>query len=69
MQKLLTFLSKSINIFAILQDRNFNFTIAKNLSFEQLGPECVSLKCVFLFLLVGTCWNRLAEAVLMTTTI
>ena len=30
MQKLLTFFSKNINVFAIFQDRNFNVTLANN---------------------------------------
>ena len=40
MQKLLTFFSKNISIYAIFNDQNFNDTLTNHtVSFEQLGPE------------------------------
>ena len=40
MQKILTFFSKNINVFAIFQDRNLNVTLDNNfVKFEQLGPD------------------------------
>ena len=39
MQKLLTFFSKNISIYAIFNDQSFNNTLTNNIvSFEQLGP-------------------------------
>ena len=39
MQKLLTFFSKNISIYAIFNDQSFNDTITNDIvSFEQLGP-------------------------------
>ena len=39
MQKLLTFFSKNIGIYAILNDQSFNDTLTNDfVSFEQLGP-------------------------------
>ena len=43
MQKLLTFFSKNISIFAIFDDQSFNDSLTNDIvSFEQLGP---GLKC------------------------
>ena len=40
MQKLLTFFSKNISIYAISNDQTFNNTLTKGtISFEQLGPD------------------------------
>ena len=40
MQKLLTFFSKNISVYAIFNDQSFNNTLTNNIvSFEQLGPE------------------------------
>ena len=40
MQKLLTFFSKNISIYAIFNDQSFNNTLSNDIiSFEQLGPE------------------------------
>ena len=39
MQKLLTFFSKNISVYAIFDDQNFNDTLTNNIiSFEQLDP-------------------------------
>ena len=39
MQKLLTFLHKNINVYAIFNDQSFNNTLTNDIvSFEQLGP-------------------------------
>ena len=39
MQKLLTFFSKNINVYAIFNVQSFNDTIPNDIvSFEQLGP-------------------------------
>ena len=39
MQKLLTFFSKNISVYAISDDQNLNDMLTKdNVSFEQLGP-------------------------------
>ena len=41
MQKLLTFFSKNISVYAIFNDRSFNDTLINDIiSFEQLGPGC-----------------------------
>ena len=41
MQKLLTFFSKNITIYAISDDQRFNDTLTNDIvSFEQLGPDC-----------------------------
>ena len=43
MQKLLTFFSKSIIVYAIFNDHSFNDTLINDIvSFEQLGPEVSS---------------------------
>ena len=40
MQKLLTFFSKSISIYAIFNDQSFNDMLTNDIiSFEQLDPE------------------------------
>ena len=40
MQKLLTFFSKNISVYAIFDDQSFNDTLTNDIgSFEQLGPE------------------------------
>ena len=64
MQKLLTFFSKTINVFAIFNDQSFNglLTTCKGMfSFAQWGPD-FSIKYV-----VGNHKNRLAEPRLMKT--
>ena len=39
MQKLLTFFSKTISVYAIFNDQSFNDTLTNDIeSFEQLGP-------------------------------
>ena len=39
MQKLLTFFSKNISVYAIFDDQNFNDTLINDIvSFEQPGP-------------------------------
>ena len=39
MQKLLTFFSKHVSVYAIFNDQNFNDTVTNDIvSFEQLGP-------------------------------
>ena len=39
MQKLLTFFSKNISVYAIFNDQSFNDTLSNDIvSFEQLGP-------------------------------
>ena len=39
MQKLLTFFSKNISVYAIFNDQSFNDTLTNDsVSFEQLGP-------------------------------
>ena len=39
MQKLLTFFSKNISVYAIFNDQSFNDTLTNDIvSFEQLGP-------------------------------
>ena len=41
MQKLLTFFSKNISIYAIFNDQSFNDTLTNDIfSFERLGPGC-----------------------------
>ena len=45
MQKLLTFLSKNIRVYAIFYDQRFNDTLTDdNVSFEQLGPVLLDSK-------------------------
>ena len=40
MQKLLTFFSKNISVYAIFIDQSFNGTLTNDtISFEQLGPD------------------------------
>ena len=40
MQKLLTFFSKNISVYAILNDQSFNDTLTNDIvSFEQVGPD------------------------------
>ena len=44
MQKLLTFFSKNINIYAIFNDQSFNDTLTNDIiTFEQLGPKLLIL--------------------------
>ena len=44
MQKLLTFFSKNIRIYAIFSDQSFNDTLNNDIvSFEQLGPDLKTL--------------------------
>ena len=58
MQKLLTFFSKSISIYAILVDQRFNDTLTNDIvSFGQMGPRelldgianCINLKLLLQF--------------------
>ena len=40
MQRLLTFFSKNISLYAIINDQSFNGMLTNNIiSFEQLGPD------------------------------
>ena len=42
MQKLLTFFSKNISVYAIFNDQSFNDTLTNDIvSFEQLDPGCI----------------------------
>ena len=42
MQKLLTFFSKNISVYAIFNDQSFNDTFTNDIvSFEQLGPDFI----------------------------
>ena len=44
MQKLLTFFSKNISIYAKFNDQSFNDTLTNDIvSFEQLGPDDIFL--------------------------
>ena len=44
MQKLLTFFSKNISVYAIFNDQSFNDTLTNDIiSFEQLGPDLFHL--------------------------
>ena len=44
MQKLFTFFSKNISIYAIFDDKSFNDTLSNDIvSFEQLGPDVLHL--------------------------
>ena len=41
MQKLLTFFSMNISVYAIFNDQNFTDTLTNDIvSFKQLGPDC-----------------------------
>ena len=67
MQKLLTFFSKNISIYAIFNDQSFNNTLTKDIvSFEQLGPELQIRrgirKLLFLFLCENICCGYSLEA-------
>ena len=55
MQKLLTFFSKNISIYAIFNDPSFNDTITKDVvSFEQLGFASYCLfVCLFVLMFYG----------------
>ena len=45
MQKLLTFFSKNISVYATFNDQNFNDTLTNDIaSFEQMGPEFFNRK-------------------------
>ena len=45
MQKLYTFFSKNISIYAIFNDQSFSDTLTDDIvSFEQLGPDFLKLK-------------------------
>ena len=47
MQKLLTFFSKNISVYAIFNDQSFNDTLINDIvSFEQLGPDSHCLGCL-----------------------
>ena len=44
MQKLLTFFSKTISVYAISNDPSFNDTLTNDIvSFEQLGPDHIRI--------------------------
>ena len=46
MQKLLTFFSKNISIYAIFNDQSFNDMLTNDIvSFEQLGPDVKNVHC------------------------
>ena len=46
MQKLLTFFSKDIGVYATFNDQSFNDTFTNDIvSFEQLGPVFEACKC------------------------
>ena len=48
MQKLLTFFSKNISVYAIFNDQSFNDTLTNDIvSFEQLGPGNYNLLMSF----------------------
>ena len=48
MQKLLTFFSKNISIYAIFNDQSFNDMITNDIiSFEQLGPDVKTCSWIF----------------------
>ena len=58
MQKLLTFFSKNISVYAIFNDQSFNDTLANDIaSFEQLGPVCA-----YALADLSLCWELIAEA-------
>ena len=44
LQKLITFFSKYISVYAIFNDQSFNGTLNYHVSFEQLGPGHLSYK-------------------------
>ena len=47
MQKLVTFFSKNISVYAIFDDQRFNDTLTNNIvSFEQLSPAMIHLTFV-----------------------
>ena len=51
MQKLLTFFSKNISIYAIFNDQSFKDTLTNDIvSFEQMGPGVFSFVSVFIAL-------------------
>ena len=50
MQKLLTFFSKNIRVYAIFNDQSFNNTLTNDIaSFEQLGPDFLTNVFCFFF--------------------
>ena len=57
MQKLLTFFSKNISIYAIFNDQSFDDSLTNDIvSFEQLGPDIfliIPLKCMLWVLITG----------------
>ena len=53
MQKLLTFFSKTISIYAIFNDQSFDDTLTDDIvSFEQLGPDFSYLHKNMLWVLI-----------------
>ena len=61
MQKLLTFFSKNIWVYAIVNDKNFNDTLTNNIvNFEQLGPEIRKKKCLHTHLIKWHDYTQLA---------
>ena len=57
MQKLLTFFSKNISVYAIFKDQRFNDMLTNDIiSFEQLGPDCADAQAN-----LGLCCPFMAE--------
>ena len=57
MQKLLTFFSKNISIYAIFSDQSFNDTLINDIvSFEQLSPDVLILWVPYLLYLNRQAW-------------
>ena len=49
MQKLLTFFSRNISLYAIFNDLSFNDTLTNDIvSFEQLGPDLNARMCMLI---------------------
>ena len=49
MQKLLTFFSKNVNVYAIFNDQSFNDTLTNGfVSLEQLGPGKQSRTIIYI---------------------
>ena len=54
MQKLLTFLSKNISVYAIFNNQSFNDMLTNDIiSFEQLGPGVIGRQCSVIVALPG----------------
>ena len=66
MQKLLTFFSKNISVYAIFNDQSFNDTLTNDVvSFEQLGPALLGKNLLHLgansFLIEKTSFKKETE--------